>query len=243
MTRLLLAFAALFLATSAAFAETVRFTAADGVVVTADFQKPSAAYDTVLVLYHMAGASRGEYGDIAKRLNELGYATLAVDQRSGGKFNGVKNETAAKAGGNVAYTEAIPDMQAASAWARKNAGARHVGVLGSSYSAGLVLVLAAQDRKFADAVMAFSPGEYFGGKTYVTKRLGDLKDPVFLTSARNEAGQWKPFASKIAGPVTGFQPDGRGRHGASALVSADGAEYWAALTAFLATHLPAKGGS
>ena len=240
MNKPFIALAALFLTASAALAETVQFKAADGVVVTADFQKPDQAYGTVLVLYHMAGASRGEYTDIAKRLRGLGYATLAVDQRSGGKFNGVKNETAAKAGGNVAYVNAIPDMQAAAAWARKNAGAGKVGVLGSSYSAGLVLVLAAEDNGFADAVMAFSPGEYFGGGNYVSKRLGKLTAPVFLTAARNETGQWKPFKKKIAGPVTGFQPKGSGRHGASALISSDGAEYWAALTAFLEAHLPPR---
>ena len=238
MTKPLLALAALLLTSTAALAETVRFKASDGVVVTADFQKPDKVYDTVLVLYHMAGASRGEYTEIAKRLNELGYGTLAVDQRSGGKFNGVENETAAKAGGNVAYTSAIPDMRAAASWAQKNGGARKIGVLGSSYSAGLVLVLTADDNNFADAVMAFSPGEYFGGGNYVSKRLGKLKAPVFLTSARSETSQWKPFETKIVGPVTGFQPKGRGRHGASALVSGDGAEYWAALTAFLGTHLP-----
>ena len=238
MKLLLIALAALHLTATVASSETVRFKAADGVTVTADFETPANGYEAVLILYHMAGASRGEYTEIARRLNELGYATLAVDQRSGGTFNGVKNQTAAAAGGNVAYAKAIPDMQAAAIWARENADAQKVGVVGSSYSAGLVLVLAAEDDTFADAVIAFSPGEYFGGGNYVSKRLGKLVDPVFLTAARGETGQWKPFETKITGPVTGFQPRGNGRHGASALVSGDGAEYWDALTKFLEVHLP-----
>ena len=239
MMKTLLSLAALLLSATFANAETVRFKASDGVEVTAEFNTPKSRTSTVLVLYHMAGASRGEYTDIAKRLNQMGYATLAVDQRSGGKFNGVKNETAAQAGGNVGYTQAIPDMIAAADWARKNSGAKRVGVLGSSYSAGLVLVLSGQNHKFADAIMSFSPGEYYGAN-YVAKELGNIKVPVFLTAAKNETRQWKPFESGIASPVTGFTPKGSGRHGASALVSRDGKEYWAALEGFLSQHLPAK---
>ena len=119
-------------------------------------------------------------------------------------------------------------------------GAQKVGVLGSSYSAGLVLVLSAKERGFADAVMSFSPGEYYGRNNYVSRELGDLNVPVFLTAARGETKQWQPFVSKIKGPVTGFVPKGGGRHGASALVSGDRAEYWSALRAFLKEHLPAK---
>ncbi len=240
MIRILSSIVALILSCAIVTADTIRFKASDGVDVTADFNKPNGDFSTILVLYHMAGASRGEYRDIAKTLNSLGYATLAVDQRSGAPFNGVKNETAAKAGGRVGFTTAIPDILAAAQWARKNSGAEKVGVLGSSYSAGLVLVLAGKDRGFADAVMSFSPGEYYGAANYVGKELGNIKVPVFLTAARGEAGQWKPFETKIKSSVTGFVPKGGGRHGASALVSKDGKEYWAALTGFLQQHLPAN---
>jgi len=188
----------------------------------------------------MAGASRGEYRDIAPTLNKLGYATLAVDQRSGRAFNGIKNETAARGGGNVAYAKAIPDLKAASEWARANIGASQIGVLGSSYSSALVLALAGQDRKFADAVMSFSPGEYFGDKRYVRKSLPSLDVPVFITSAKNETGNWKKFLKDIKGVSVGFVPKGRGRHGATALVSKDGDEYWAALKEFLENNLPSK---
>ncbi|MEM7214218.1 MAG: CocE/NonD family hydrolase [Pseudomonadota bacterium] len=221
-------------------AETVRFNAGDGVEITAEFLKPEGEFSNILVLYHMAGASRGEYRDIAPVFNELGYATLAVDQRSGGGFNGVTNETASKAGGAVSYTKAIPDMLAAAEWARQNSGARQVGVLGSSYSAGLVLVLAAQSRDFADVVISFSPGEYFGSANFVSGKLKEMKVPVFLTSARNETRQWKAFEAKISAPVTGFVPQGVGRHGATTLVSADGIEYWDALKKFLSEHFPAR---
>lgn len=191
----------------------MQFPASDGVIVTADFNTPSAAATTVIVLYHMAGASRGEYLQTAERLNTLGYATLALDQHSGGQFNGMKNETVV------------------------TAGAQKVGVLGSSYSAGLVLVLSAKDRCFADAVMSFSPAEYYGAGTYVAHVVGNITVPVFLNAARSETGQWKPLQAQIKTPVVGFVPNGSGRHGTSALDCADGAEYWEALETFLAQHL------
>lgn len=219
-------------------AETVTFKAADGLEITAEFQKPVSSYNAIIVLFHMAGASRGEYRDIAPVLNELGYATLAVDQRSGGAFNGIKNETAALAGPGLGYSKAIPDLEAASKWARANSGARLVGVLGSSYSSSLVLVMAGNDTQFADAVISFSPGEYFGDRQFVSKALPGIEVPVFLSAARGEAGQWKPFENKIKSNVTGFVPNGSGRHGATALISDDGEEYWVALKAFLAEHLP-----
>ena len=237
MKHLLTAFIATLCLSAPAQAETVRFQASDGVVVTADFNTPDANAETVIVLYHMAGASRGEYRNIAGRLNALGYATLAVDQRSGGQFNGVRNETVAAAGGSTNFVDAIPDLVAASAWARQVTGVQKVGVLGSSYSAGLVLVLSAKDQGFADAVMSFSPGEYYGSRDYVAREVGNITQPVFLTAARGETGQWEPLASRMRSTVVGFVPNGTGRHGASALDSSDGAEYWAALEGFLAQHL------
>jgi dienelactone hydrolase len=129
---------------------------------------------------------------------------------------------------------------AATDWARQNTGAHQVGVLGSSYSAGLVLVLSAQDKTFADAVMSFSPGEYYGSRNFVAKKMGDIQVPTFLTSARGEVGQWKPFAERINSPVVAFTPEGAGRHGASALDSRDAAEYWTALESFLERYLPAN---
>ena len=65
MMKTLLSLAALLLSATFANAETVRFKASDGVEVTADFNTPKSRASTVLVLYHMAGASRGEYTDLS----------------------------------------------------------------------------------------------------------------------------------------------------------------------------------
>jgi len=238
MKLLLSTLVSLLLTCSVTMAETIRFQASDGITVTADFSKPDGNYSTIIVLYHMAGASRGEYAHTASKLNDLGYATLAVDQRSGGCFNGVPNETVASAGGSTNFVDAIPDLVAASQWARQHSGATKVGVLGSSYSAGLILVLSSQSQSFADVVMSFSPGEYYGSSDYVARTISNINVPVFLTSARGEAGQWQPYERGITGTVVGFTPQGAGRHGASALDSSDADEYWVALEGFLGQYLP-----
>jgi dienelactone hydrolase len=223
---------------SISIAETVQFKATDGVLITAE--TGGKARGPVIILFHMAGASRGEYRDIAPRLHTLGYRTLAVDQRSGGGFNGVRNETVAGVGRSAGYAAAIPDLKAAGIYARHVMKAKRVGVIGSSYSASLVLIVAGNDAGFADAVMSFSPGEYFSDGRHVRTAATKIKAPVFLTAARGEIGQITPIAKVITSPVTVFKPKGSGRHGATALATKSKAEYWAALEAFLAKHFPAR---
>ena len=227
-----------FLANGSARAETVTFPASDGLIVTADLSR--GATNTVIVLFHMAGASRGEYKQIAPMLNAMGYTTLAVDQRSGGSFGGVRNETAARASGRQSFLAAIPDLEAATAYARQTLGSKHVGVLGSSYSASLVLILAGQDRGFADAVMSFSPGEYFADKSLVRKSAAQITVPVFLTAARSEIDGLAPLIRAINSSLQLVSPKRAGKHGATALVSNDSKEYWAGLERFLARDFPAQ---
>lgn len=242
MTRLLpilrlLALAALFLAAPAR-AEEVTFEAADGLSVTADLAGP--ADGPLLLLFHMAGSSRGEYRAIAPRLHALGYRTLAVDQRSGGAFDGVANETARRAGRDPGYLAASADLLAAVAFARDRLGARRIALVGSSYSASLVLVLAGRDPGLAEAVIAFSPGEYFADPSLVRDAARQVRVPVFLASARGERAETAAIAAVLPLHPLPFVPVGRGAHGASALAGPDGAEYWAALEGFLAARFPPK---
>ncbi len=219
-------------------AETVQFKAADGVLITADVG--GKARGPVIVLYHMAGSSRGEYRDIAPRLQAMGYRTLAVDQRSGGSFGGIRNETAARVGRNPGYEAAMPDIIAAGMYARKVMKTRKLAILGSSYSASLVLIAAGDNPGFADAVMSFSSGEYLSNKRRVRTAAAKITVPVFLTAARGEMGRVGAIAKVIKSPVTVFKPKGAGKHGARALLIKNRAEYWAALEGFLTKYFPAR---
>ena len=191
-----------------ALAETVQFKASDGLEVTGEVTKPASGGSTAIVLFHQAGSSRGEYKEIAPRLAKLGYTVLAVDQRSGNHFDGVKNKTAKRAkdaGKATAYTDALPDLKAAATYARDTLGAKKVVLWGSSYSAALAIVIAGTDPKLIDGVLAFSPGEYFGGKPGVCRAPPILR---FRPSSRlpRPSSSNGPASSRLS-PTARPRPD------------------------------------
>ncbi len=237
---LLLTFVAASLLVSAK--ETVTFKAADGLEITADVYAPNDLKSNMIILFHQAGWSRGEYNEIAPKLNKLGYNCIAIDQRSGGEINGVENETfkrAEKQGLGTTYVDAKPDMDAAIDYVNKTyKSAKNILIWGSSYSAGLVLKIASE-REDIDGVLAFSPGEYYKkmGKPsdWIEQSAKNIKVPAFITSAKMEKKQWWKIASQIpADNRAYFLPTKLGKHGSRALWSkfSDSSEYWVAVKGF-----------
>lgn len=215
---------------------TITFSSLDGLQVTAD---QYLVNDTLpwMILCHQAGYSRGEYDESAKKFTRLGYNCLAIDQRSGETINDVKNETAEraeKANKGTEYLDAEQDITAALNFAYDK-NKKPVVLVGSSYSASLVLKIAAGNAK-VKAVVAFSPGEYFGRKLNLKQSITTLTCPVFLTSARDESAKVATIAAVIPATVkVQFTPVGSGRHGASALWTDNESrtEYWIALLEFM----------
>jgi len=109
---------------AAAEPETITFKSADDLLITADRYTPHTSNSTpLIVLFHQAGSSRGEYSEIAPRLNKLGFNCIAVDLRSGEYSRGKDNETAiraSKAGLATSYADALPDVIAALHYASKH---------------------------------------------------------------------------------------------------------------------------
>ena len=136
--------------------------AADGQVVHVDLHLVDAdRRRPLLILFHQARSNaRGEYANVVPRLMEAGYNVLAVDQRSGGSHLGDENRTVAElppGAKELPYCDAYPDLVAALRYAEA-AGLRGPRVaLGSSYSAGLVLRLAVEEKDALAAVVACSP--------------------------------------------------------------------------------------
>jgi alpha-beta hydrolase superfamily lysophospholipase len=215
-----LGLAALMLAVlSARAAESVALTAADGVKVFATYYGTGDKSKPIVLLFHMAGANGAEYATIAPKLNALGFNALAVDQRSGGTAFGRANKTVTTLGHSTAYRVALPDLQAALDWARAN-HATKVIVCGSSYSASLVFLLAADNPGRIAGLMAFSPGEYLGGAHTVRNAAAKLKDIAVLVSSASDRSEIAA-ARAIVGAVPGraktqFVPK-HAPHGASAL--------------------------
>jgi dienelactone hydrolase len=221
-------------------AEPVVLTAADGVKIAGvhtSVEKPKA----LILLFHQAGSGKDEYATIAPRLATWGYSSLRIDQRAGGDLFG-GNETVKALGKSVGYLAAKQDLEAALSWAE----ARKLPVIlwGSSYSASLVFLLAAEHPQQVRAVLAFSPGEYFDDKTLVARAAAKVKAPVFATSAQDgrEIDATRVILAAVPGAKEQFIPKQGGVHGSSTLLrqkNQDGAEpAWAAVIAFLQKVAP-----
>lgn len=221
--------------TDTAFTKTIEFESGDGLLITADQYHLKNTAPTI-VLCHQAGWSRGEYLEIAPKLNALGFNCIAIDQRSGGGINEVTNETAKRAeeqGKDVAYIDAKQDINAAVAKAKELYGQKVI-LWGSSYSSALALIVATENED-VEKVLSFSPGEYLN-PVKVGESITTLDKPSFLASSKNERAQTKLLFDAIASAEkTQFTPAGNGEHGSRALweEKADNAEYWVAVKAFL----------
>ncbi len=218
------------------------FRAADGVGVFSTHLRAIATPPRATVLlFHMAGANRAEYAPIAPELVRRGCETLAIDQRSGGNDFGARNETVQ--GSDPGFLAALPDLEAALAWARAPGHGRVV-LVGSSYSAALIFLLAARNPGAVAAILAFSPGEYLRG-TSVREAAARVDCPVFVTSAADadEIAAARTILAAVRAPVkVQFVPEA-GPHGAS-LLRADrnprgAAAAWRAVDRFLDVAVPA----
>jgi len=218
----------------------VSFKSTDGIDIKADVYEISDIKSPLILLFHQAGYSRGEYKEIAPKLNKLGFTCIAVDQRAGREVNGVINQAftqATELGLKTDYVEAFPDMQATLNYAMENYPSRKIIIWGSSYSSSLVFVLQQKNTEAVSAVLAFSPGEYF---TYEDKEINayakEVNCPVFITSAKNEYKNWQSIYEAIpSADKEYFLPELAGFHGSRALWEQnEGYEfYWEAVTAFL----------
>lgn len=241
----------LFVATTVVAAKnTITFKSGDGVNITADVYISHDSTAPFIVLFHQAGWSRGEYLEIAPKLNKLGFNCMAVDLRSGSDINEVMNMThksALKMNKSTDYLDALPDIDAAVKYAKTNFAAGKLIIWGSSYSAALVIKYAGDNPGSVDGVLSFSPGEYFvkegKSKTFISNAAKNIEVPVFITSAHNEKSNWIQIYNSLPGKDKKyFIPKTKGHHGSRSLWSKfnDSGDYWAAVKSFLKKHFNTK---
>ena len=215
--------------------KTVKFPSVDELAITADLYVVDESKPYIL-LCHQAGYSRGEYREIAVKLNELGFNCMAIDQRSGSKTNGVENETvkgAMRANLSRQYPDAEQDIIASIDYLQKLVK-KSIIIWGSSYSAALVLKVGNENDKVS-AIISFSPGEYING-TNIAEAANGISVPLFVTSSKSEGPDVTTLLAGVIGDhKVQFIPAGKGKHGSKALWSENEGheEYWAALKAFL----------
>lgn len=218
----------------------VTFPSLDGIKITGDVYMTADEKAPFIILYHQARYSRGEYLEIAPKLNALGFNCMAVDQRSGKEVNEVKNKTherAVKAGKNTDYLDAWPDLVASLNYVTDNFESQQIIVWGSSYSSALAFPLAAKHPDIINGILSFSPGNYFEleGKS-IADYAKEVKCPVFITSSKSEEIEWRPIYNKLQSTDKSFYlPKDEGFHGSKALWEEnEGHElYWKAVTNFL----------
>jgi len=217
-------------------ARRVKFPSKDGVTITADMYEANPDYPWI-VLFHKAQSSRGEFQRIAVKLNKLELNCMAVDLRSGKEANFIVNETyvlAKNTGLGTEYLDAEQDMIAAIQKAYIIAR-KPVIILGSSYSASLAIKLGAEMSQ-VKAVVAFSPGEYFGKKLDVVKAARGLSKPTFIACGSDEKKYTDPIANAIRSKKKiYFAPPKGGAHGSASLnKGTDGeTEYWIQMINFI----------
>ena len=223
----------------AAAPQAVWLTAADDVAVRGDFyglDNDEEKTAPVVLLFHQAGSNRGEYAQIAPRLNALGLHALAIDQRSGAQRWGVENETVGRLGKSTAYIDALPDLEAALAWKAASGFKGRTIVWGSSYSAALVFLLTAKHDTI-DGVLSFSPGEYLGTRSDEVQRAAkQIAPPTLILAPTGEREQSEAVLEAIPGTQKKLIVPEQAVHGSSMLITSrnpGAAEIWPSVEAFL----------
>ncbi len=234
----IIAFFVTFFSNAQTFQNEEVFPTPDAVLVHAKLYITDAKETKMMLLCHQARYSKGEYKETAPKFNKLGYTCLAIDQRSGDKVNDDVNQTAEhakKMGLPTDYENAEMDIRAAVHYLFNKYG-KKITLIGSSYSAGLVLKVAAAEKDKIEAVVSFSPGEYFHDSTIVRESLKKLDIPVWITCSKEEIAETeKLFKGLKKNNITFFKPKKEGKHGSKALWenNPDNLEYWESLKVFL----------
>jgi pimeloyl-ACP methyl ester carboxylesterase len=200
---------------AAAGQESVFFFAADSSRVNGDLYINNNRLPFI-ILCHQEGLDRSAYHEVAPRLMHLNYNCLAIDLRS------------------VTSLDATADIKAAMQYVR-NFSTQPVILFGSSWSASLCLIVAAEDPS-VKAIVALSPGEFFQPRIAISREVKKLHQQVFVTATQVDYPYLKTMLSGMpADLVTWFKPEkGKGSRGLQALYPSDPAssEYWFALMMF-----------
>ncbi len=178
----------------------VEAVSADGARLFGDLYRPAGPGAKTVVLFHQAGGdARGEYAEIARRLQEEGFEVFAWDVRGGGDRFGEKNRTIEALEGKApeGYCPAYPDLEAALARAFEAGTGGPIYALGSSYSAALVVRLAAEHGQLLAGVAAFSPASGRMEECAVDEWLSQVEVPALAFRPAREMEVESAAAQKV----------------------------------------------
>ena len=224
--------------------ETIEFPSLDDLEITADLFFDRDVNRPFILMFHQANASRGEFITTAPLFHKKGYNTMAVDLRSGREINQIKNQTAERAvkkSLGMDFMDAEQDMKASIQYVKDTLKVKSLLLLGSSYSASLVIKAAGEEKYKYSAVISFSPGTHFGGIAFGTF-AEKINIPAWITTEKSTIpaiDRWIfpriPSANKVF-----FKANGEGEHGSRALWdgTSEYESYRTSLFKFLEKHAP-----
>ena len=216
--------------------DSVSFSSADGLLITAD-EYIIEQDNPYILLLHQQQSSRGEYNAIAPKLCKMDYNCLAVDIRNGGSNNYVSNETVKRCRESrcpLRPADVEGDILAAINYAFEKSQLPVI-LFGSGANGSLCLKIARENDNVR-AVVALSPGEYFLPDINIRDTIADLRKPVFVTSSLSEFPYVKEVVSGVPEDyLKAFEPKmGEGGRGTLSLSNdtENHSEYWLALLLF-----------
>jgi dienelactone hydrolase len=212
------------IAGNAPVSRAVSFETSDDITIHGDiFTVRENKSDPIILLFHQAGGdARGEYGPIIGPLLDHGYNVLSIDQRVGGeRFGGINRTVAGLDGKTYSYCEVLPDLKASLAWVKSEGFDGPKVIWGSSYSAALVLRIAATHGAELSAALAFSPAS--GGPLVDCRGedvAADIKIPVLIMRPASEMERESTLSQMLIFESHGFESHvaENGVHGSSMLV-------------------------
>lgn len=213
----------------------VNFNASDGLLINADlFQsKKSNPY---IILFHQEESCRGEFDSIVSRFIKMNYNCLAVDLRSGDDLGFTKNQTAIRARENgyvFSISAASRDIEAAIEYIHE-ISTKKIILFGSASSANLALITG-KCNDYVNAIVAFSPGEYFAPEYELKSILSNYPKPIFIACTKEEYEYISNIEELDFSNTNLFKPSSEeGVRGTMALLSQNRSrdEYWLAMLIF-----------
>lgn len=203
-------------------ARTVSFLTEDSIWVFADLLliEESVNSTPILLLLHQSASNSEEYAPMIPSFIRNGFNCLAVDARGGGNNYGRQNRTNANLPHYGGGPQAYYDFKAAIKWLRDNDFKGKITIIGSSYSAGRMFMLLAEEPENVVAGASFSPGRAFARQQQGASLswAEQVNIPIFISWSPNELNDERKMRfSKIKSGDKILFEQKVGVHGASTL--------------------------
>jgi len=184
---------------------------ADGVSIVGDFY-PAAGADRapLAILLHMYRHDRTSWLPLIAPLHEAGFAVLAIDLRGHGESiepASMKLAERVKQRDPGLFNAMHLDVEAATAWARKQPGVHpeKLVLVGASVGCSIALDVAARDQS-VDAVVCLSPGTNYLGVDSTAHIRKTRNVPILLLAEERErtaVDELAALATNAKGEIVG----------------------------------------